>query len=206
MLTFMRLFLLLLLSYLPVHVSAEVKNRVLFLGDSLTEGFGISPSQSYQQLLQKKLQENGFSIKVINSGLSGSTSASAVSRLKWLLQPKPTHLVLALGANDGLRGQPIKALRENLKRAILLAKSQGLEVLLLGMRIPPNYGLQYSKDFFDSYQIIADLTEASLVPFLLKNIAGKANLNLADGIHPNAKGHIIMAENIYPYLKVQLQN
>ena len=115
-------------------------------------------------------------------------------------------MVLALGANDGLRGQPIKALRENLKRAILLAKSQGLEVLLLGMRIPPNYGLQYSKDFFDSYQIIADLTETSLVPFLLKNIAGKANLNLADGIHPNAKGHIIMAENIYPYLKVQLQN
>ncbi len=206
MLTFMRLFLLLLLSYLPVHVSAEVKNRVLFLGDSLTEGFGISPSQSYPQLLQKKLQENGFSIKVINSGVSGSTSASAVSRLKWLLQTKPTHLVLALGANDGLRGQPIKALRENLKRAILLAKSQGLEVLLLGMRIPPNYGLQYSKDFFDSYQIIADLTETSLVPFLLKNIAGKANLNLADGIHPNAKGHIIMAENIYPYLKVQLQN
>ena len=136
----------------------------------------------------------------------GSTSASAVSRLKWLLQTKPTHLVLALGANDGLRGQPIEALRENLKRAILLAKSQGLEVLLLGMRIPPNYGLQYSKDFFDSYQIIADLTETSLVPFLLKNIAGKANLNLADGIHPNAKGHIIMAENIYPYLKVQLQN
>lgn len=206
MITFMRLFLLLLLSYLPVHVSAEVKNRVLFLGDSLTEGFGINPSQSYPQLLQKKLQENGFSIKVINSGVSGSTSASAVSRLKWLLQTKPTHLVLALGANDGLRGQPIKALRENLKRAILLAKSQGLEVLLLGMRIPPNYGLQYSKDFFDSYQIIADLTETSLVPFLLKNIAGKANLNLADGIHPNAKGHIIMAENIYPYLKVKLQN
>lgn len=206
MLTFMRLFLLLLLSYLPVHVSAEVKNRVLFLGDSLTEGFGINPSQAYPQLLQKKLQENGFSIKVINSGVSGSTSASAVSRLKWLLQTKPTHLVLALGANDGLRGQPIEALRENLKRAILLAKSQGLEVLLLGMRIPPNYGLQYSKDFFDSYQIIADLTETSLVPFLLKNIAGKANLNLADGIHPNAKGHIIMAENIYPYLKVQLQN
>ncbi|MDB3869889.1 arylesterase [Candidatus Thioglobus sp.] len=206
MISFIRLFILLFLFHLPTNVSAEVKNRVLFLGDSLTEGFGINPGQSYPQLLQKKLQENGFSIKVINSGVSGSTSASAVSRLRWLLQTKPTHLVLALGANDGLRGQSIKALRENLKKAIVLAKSQDLKVLLLGMRIPPNYGLQYSKDFFESYQIVADLTGVSLLPFLLKNIAGKSNLNLADGIHPNAKGHSIMAENIYPFLKVQLLN
>ena len=206
MISFIRLFILLFLFHLPTYVSAEVKNRVLFLGDSLTEGFGINPGQSYPQLLQKKLQENGFSIKVINSGVSGSTSASSVSRLRWLLQTKPTHLVLALGANDGLRGQSIKALRENLKKAIVLAKSQDLKVLLLGMRIPPNYGLQYSKDFFESYQIVADLTGVSLLPFLLKNIAGKSNLNLADGIHPNAKGHSIMAENIYPFLKVQLLN
>jgi len=206
MILFIRFFVLLILFYLPAHVSAEVKNRVLFLGDSLTEGFGLNPSQSYPQLLQKKLQENGFSIKVINSGVSGSTSASAVSRLRWLLQTKPTHLVLALGANDGLRGQPVKALRENLKKAIVLAKSQELKVLLLGMRVPPNYGLKYSKDFFDSYQIVADLTDVTLLPFLLKNIAGKSSLNLADGIHPNAKGHSIMAENIYPFLKVQLLN
>ena len=97
-------------------------------------------------------------------------------------------------------------MRENLKKAIVLAKSQELEVLLLGMRVPPNYGLKYSKDFFDSYQIVADLTDVTLLPFLLKNIAGKSDLNLADGIHPNAKGHSIMAENIYPFLKVQLLN
>ncbi|MGK0290276.1 MAG: acyl-CoA thioesterase-1 [bacterium] len=190
------LFLLLTLCFItPTYAKQPIK--VLFLGDSLTEGYGVEKSQSYPSLVYQKLKERGYThVKVINAGISGSTTASAPHRIRWYLRGKPNILILALGGNDGLRGISPESMKKNLTKTIKLAQSQGIKVVLAGMQIPPNYGPDYTKKFKKVFPDLAKQYSTSLIPFLLEGVAGDPNLNLPDGIHPNQKGHQILAKTV----------
>ena len=180
------------------------QKKILFLGDSLTEGYGIDKSKAYPSLIQNWLDEQNLDYKVINASISGSTSASAVGRLKWQLKNKPDILVLALGANDGLRGIDPKTTYSNLSAAIELAHKESIQVLLIGMKLPYNYGLDYRKDFEASFKRLVNTYDVAFVPFLLKDVGGKPEMNIEDGIHPNEKGHEYMTKTVLSVLKLQL--
>jgi acyl-CoA thioesterase I len=187
-------------------LSEEESRRIVFIGDSLTEGYGIKREEAYPALVQRALdkEHKGKNWVVVNSGISGSTSASAVSRVKWHLQQKPALVVLALGANDGLRGLLIDSLDKNLTAAIELCQKNNVKVILIGIRVPPNYGEKYSQDFEAVFPRLAKKFKVPLIPFLLDKVAGQKDLNQPDGIHPTPKGHIIMAETVYQELKKHL--
>ncbi len=188
-------FVVVLAASTPALIFADTK--VLVLGDSLTAGYGLEKEQAFPYLVNERLQSLGYlDIEVINAGFSGSTTASAVSRMRWYLKTKPDILILELGANDGLRGHPIKSIRKNLEDVIELSKSKGIKVLLAGMKIPRNYGKEYTQQFEGLYYSLAKDYEIPLIPFLLEGVAANPDLNLADGIHPNAKGHEIIAETV----------
>lgn len=174
---------------------------VIFLGDSLTAGLGLAENQAYPALLDRKLDEGGNPIRVLNAGVSGDTTAGGLSRLDWLLSQKPDVLVVGLGANDGLRALPVEESEKNLREIVRRAKAAGARVLLLGMQIPPNYGPEYTTAFAGMYPRIAEELDVPLVPFLLDKVGGIRELNLDDGIHPNARGQEILAENVLPYLE-----
>jgi acyl-CoA thioesterase-1 len=177
---------------------------VLCLGDSLTEGFEISPDTAFPALLDKRLKEKfGPKAEAINAGISGATSASGPSRLKFQLKsPKQlTHVILALGANDGLRGLPVAAMKKNLEDTIKIAKENQIKVLLAGMKIPPNYGPAYAKSFEETFKKISREQKVAVIPFLLEGVAAHPNLTLPDGLHPNPKGHRIMVETIWKNLE-----
>ncbi len=191
----------------------ESGTRILFLGDSITAGLGVEPENAYPALINDMLRDmpremrrekGGLNFQITNGSISGSTTAGAVSRLKWFLRAKPGILVLALGANDGLRGLSTNEMARNLDKTILLAKAQGIRVILAGMEIPPNYGPDYSKAFRDVFARLSDKHHLSFIPFLLKNVAGNPLLNQADGIHPNRAGHKIIAATVLPYILEQL--
>lgn len=191
------LILLILIQVSPVFALT----KVVFLGDSLTEGYGVNQSSAYPTLIENKLKKDGYNdIKIFNASISGSTSASALSRLKWQLKDKPNILILALGSNDGLRGLSIEQLRKNIVSTIELAKSSGVEVILTGLKIPPNYGKKYADDFEKIFPALANEYDVPFVPFLLEGVGGERSMNQADGIHPNEKGHQRMADNVYPVL------
>jgi acyl-CoA thioesterase-1 len=176
---------------------AGAEPLVLCLGDSLTEGYGIAPENSYPRLLERRLREQGHpDARVINAGISGSTTASAVSRLRWQLKARPDVVILALGGNDGLRGLDLSQTRKNLADAIALAKSRGVKVVLAGMKIPPNYGADYTRRFEALFPALARAHDVALIPFLLEGVAARPELNLPDGIHPNAAGYRIVVENV----------
>lgn len=177
---------------------------ILFLGDSLSEGQGVDEAQSFPRIVERKLKEKKFSITVINGGLSGATSASGISRLKWHLKSSIDILVLELGANDGLRGLKLNETEKNLKAIIHLAKEKNIKILLLGLLMPPNYGIKYTTDFQKMYKNISQAERIPLLPFLLKNVVGIAELNLADGIHPNAKGHELVAADVTRFIEKHL--
>ncbi len=178
--------------------------KVLILGDSLTEGYGVALKKAYPSLLEKILTQKGHSVKIINAGSSGSTTASAYSRMLWHLKGKPDILLLALGANDGLRGVNLKSTQANLEKTILLAQKNGLKVILAGMKIPINYGPQYRGNFEALFKNLAKKHNITLIPFLLKGVGGHRKLNLPDGIHPNIKGHKKIAETVLPYIEGEL--
>jgi acyl-CoA thioesterase-1 len=189
---------------LPSLLRAET--TVLMLGDSLTEGTGLRKNQAYPYLVEQKLRAQGFSsIKVINAGVSGSTSASALSRLKWHLRSTPEILLLALGANDGLRGLSTVQMKRNLAKTIELALSKGVRVVLAGMKMPPNYGAEYTREFEKVFYQLAKEYDVVFIPFLLEGVAGDPKLNFPDGLHPNERGHQIIAELVYKTL-VKLEN
>ena len=174
---------------------------VVCLGDSLTEGYGVAPEESYPSLLERRLHESGHpGARVINAGQSGSTSASAASRLRWQLRAAPDVLILALGANDGLRGLDLAATRRNLDEAIRVAQQAGVRVVLAGMQLPPNYGPDYTRDFRSLFPELARTHGIALIPFLLEGVAAHADLNLADGIHPNARGYELVTDNVLAVL------
>lgn len=174
---------------------------VVCLGDSLTEGYGVAPERSYPSLLQERLRDAGHSgARVVNAGISGSTSASAVSRLRWQLKARPDFVILALGANDGLRGLDLAETEKNLAGAITLAQAEGVQVVLAGMQIPPNYGRDYTDRFAALFPLLARRFEIPLIPFLLEGVAAQPGLNLADGIHPNAQGYERVVLNVLEVL------
>lgn len=175
--------------------------KVLFLGDSITAGLGVEQDQAYPFLVDQLLKEKGIpNIAVINAGISGSTTASAPSRLKWHLKAHPQILFLALGANDGLRGLSTDQMRLNLDRTIALALEHHITVILAGMEIPPNYGPGYTAAFRQVFKELAEKHPVKFVPFLLEGVGGVAGLNQADGIHPNARGHEVIAQTVLPFI------
>lgn len=181
--------------------AAGAEPLVLCLGDSLTEGYGIAPEKSYPQLLERRLKREGHpEARVVNAGISGSTTASAVARLRWQLKARPDVVILALGGNDGLRGLDLSETEKNLSDAIALAKSQDVKVVLAGMQIPPNYGADYTRRFKALFPALAEAHGVALIPFLLEGVAARPELNLPDGIHPNASGYEIVVENVLPTL------
>ncbi|MFN8847275.1 MAG: arylesterase [Bdellovibrionales bacterium] len=189
----------LLISFMAV---AQDEQNLVIIGDSLTEGYGVEASQSYPALLQKKLQDKGLKWKVTNHGISGSTSASAPSRVRWVLKKPPQVVVLALGANDGLRGLKPEATEKNLDQAIVLLKEKKVRVFLSAMRVPPNYkGGDYIQKFESTFEKLAKKHAIQLIPFILIDVAGRPELNLPDGIHPNAKGHEKVAETLFRHLE-----
>lgn len=197
-----RVFLLCLSAASPAY-----SINILCLGDSLTEGYGVARSEAWPALAEDFLREKKINVTLINAGISGSTTASAQSRLRWHLKSKETidWMILALGANDGLRGQPVAGIKKNLEGAIQAARAAGIKkIILAGMRIPPNYGKDYSEKFATVYPAIAKTFKISLIPFLLEGVAAKPELNLPDGIHPNAKGHKIIAQNVAKFIESQL--
>lgn len=172
---------------------------ILFIGDSLTEGFGIDKDKAYPKLIQEILKSNHQKeVDILNAGVSGSTTASAVSRLRWFIKKNPDLVVLALGANDGLRGINPKETYKNLKEALNFIKNKKKKVLFCGVRVPPNYGKDFEKAFLKTFTILASEFQVPFFPHILKDVAGEGKLNQEDGIHPNEKGHEVMAKNLVP--------
>jgi acyl-CoA thioesterase-1 len=178
---------------------------VVALGDSLTAGFGLAEDQAYPALLQARLRRAGFDYQVVNAGVSGDTSAGGLRRLDWVLRSRPEVVIVALGANDGLRGLPISALRDNLTAIVTRLRAAGVRVLLVGMRLPPNYGAAYAGDFAEAFRAVARRTSVAFMPFLLEGVAGDPGLNQADGIHPNVAGQRAVAERVWPALEPLLR-
>ncbi|MGH9411784.1 MAG: arylesterase [Vicinamibacterales bacterium] len=176
--------------------------KIVVLGDSLTAGYGLEPSQAYPSLLQQKLDADGYRWGVVNAGVSGDTSAAGLARLDWALGESDVRiLILELGANDGLRGLSTVELEKNLGAIIAHAQQQHIAVLLVGMEAPPNYGREYAAAFHNVYPDLAKRYRVTLLPFLLDRVAGISALNQADGIHPTAEGARIVADNVWEQLK-----
>lgn len=178
----------------------EDRVLVVFLGDSLTAGYGLEEEQAHPALIEERLLAEGWPVRVVNAGVSGDTTAGGLSRLDWLLRQRPDILVVSLGANDGLRGLPLSSSEENLRRIVEGAIDAGVRVLLTGMLMPPNYGA-YADDFAAIYPRLAEELETPLVPFLLDGVADRPDLVLADGLHPNAEGQMVLAETVLPHLR-----
>ena len=177
---------------------------ILFLGDSLTEGYRLPKENAYPALVEKELKASKKGVKVINGGSSGATSASGLKRLDWYLKAKPDILVLALGANDGLRGLKVSDTEKNLASTIEKAQGRGIKVIMAGMKMPTNYGEPYRTDFEEMFPKLAKKYKLKIIPFILEGVGGKPELNLPDGIHPNSKGHEIMAETVLKVLEPEL--
>lgn len=171
---------------------------ILFFGDSLTAGYGLSPEEAFPALSEKELIKNGKNVKVVNAGLSGETSAGGLSRIDWVLRQPIDVFVLELGANDGLRGLPVDQTKKNLQAIIdkVKAKNPNVKIVVAGMMVPPNMGNAYTTQFTAVFPEITKKNKATLMPFLLEGVAGNEKLNQADGIHPNIEGHKIVATNV----------
>lgn len=198
-----------LLVYLTAAASANTASAaeplVIFLGDSLTAGYGLETDQAFPALVGARLAAKGLPVRVVNAGVSGDTTTGALERLDWLLQQKPALLVVGLGANDAFRGQPVDRIEGNLRRIVRRAKASGTPVLLLGMRVPTNYGPEYTEAFAAIFPRVAKDEKADLMPFLLDGVGGHPDLNLDDGIHPNALGQKMVATNLIPYVERALR-
>ncbi|HKP10920.1 MAG TPA: arylesterase [Blastocatellia bacterium] len=180
--------------------------KIVAFGDSLTAGYGLSPEESYPALLQKKLAADGFEYEVVNAGISGDTTAGGVRRIDWSLEGGDVKVViLELGANDILRGQPVSEMKKNLSAIIERAKARGAQVLLAGMEAPTNSGIDYRRWTHGAFSELAKEHSVPMIPFLLDRVAGIQSLNQPDGIHPNAQGAHIVADTVYQYLKPMLE-
>lgn len=175
--------------------------RVVFLGDSLAAGLSLGEEQAFPALVGKELEQRGLDVEVVNAGVSGDTSAGGLRRLDWLLRQKPDLMVVELGANDGLRGLPVEETEANLRAIVERARDAGSEILLLGMQIPSNYGPDYTQAFAAVFPRLARELGVELMPFVLDGVALDPELNLPDGIHPNAEGHRRIAASLLPYVE-----
>lgn len=200
----MKSFVLVFLSTLFISSYAFGTTQILVLGDSLSEGQGLDEGESFPRVVEKNLKNRKHDVAIVNGGVSGSTSASGVTRLKWHMKKKVDILVLELGANDGLRGLKLSETEKNLNEIIKIAREKKVKVLLLGLFMPPNYGKKYTQEFEAMYRNISLKQNVPLLPFLLNDVAGKSEFNLADGIHPNAKGHEIVAKIVTDFVEKHL--
>jgi acyl-CoA thioesterase-1 len=193
----------LIISFLLLFQAGNSTKTILFYGDSLTAGLGLTTEEAFPALVEKKFKQQGKPCKVINAGLSGETSAGGLSRLEWVLRQPVDVFVLELGANDGLRGLPIEQTQKNLQAIIdkLKAKYPKVKIVIAGMMVPPNMGPDYTSKFRKIFPELAKKNNATLIPFLLQDVAGNEKLNQADGIHPNVEGHKIVAENVYKVIQ-----
>ncbi|AHF68176.1 MULTISPECIES: arylesterase [Pseudomonas] len=179
-----------------------VAGTVLIVGDSISAAFGMDTRVGWVSLLEQRMRNEGYTDKVVNASISGDTSAGGLARLPTLLaEHKPELVILELGGNDGLRGQLPAQLQQNLTSMAQQSKSAGAKVLLLGMRIPPNYGPRYTTAFAEVYPKVAQETGIPLVPFMLEGVGGVAALMQDDGLHPNAKAQPMLLDNVWPSLK-----
>jgi acyl-CoA thioesterase-1 len=190
----------------PSQTPAETVPKIVAFGDSLTAGYGLSQQESYPALLQKMLDADGFKYEVVNAGVSGDTSAGGVRRIDWSLDAGGVRFViLELGANDFLRGQPVSETKKNLSEIIKRAKSRDAQVLLAGMLTTTNTGRNYEVEISDAFKSLASENDVVLIPFFLEGVAGIDRLNQQDRIHPNAEGTRIVAATVYRYLKPLLE-
>jgi acyl-CoA thioesterase-1 len=185
----------------PPPKTNHERPQIVVLGDSLTAGLGLLDTESYPHVLQEKIDRDGFKYQVVNAGVSGDTSAGGLRRLDWALEGDVRVLILALGANDGLRGLPVAEMKTNLARIIEAARAKNIVVILAGMEAPPNYGAEYAAAFRQAYRDLARQYHLQFVPFLLDKVAGQAALNQGDGIHPNPQGAAIVADTVWNVLK-----
>jgi acyl-CoA thioesterase I len=186
---------------IAVQGTATQASPILVFGDSLSAGYGLRTDEGWVPLLQKRLQAQGYVTPVINASVSGETSGGGLQRLPRALQlHNPSLVILELGANDGLRGLPIQDTRANLEKMVAIVRAAGSQVLLIGMRMPPNYGPRYTADFHQIYMDIAQRDHVPLVPFLLESVALDPALMQADGMHPNARGAPLVLDTVWPQL------
>jgi acyl-CoA thioesterase I len=179
----------------------EDRPRIVAFGDSLTAGLGVAQEEAYPAQLQRRLDASGYRYRVINAGVSGDTTAGGVRRVDWVLNSKPAVVVLELGANDGLRGIDPEKTRSNLETIIQRLQAAGVTVVLAGMKLPPNYGKDYSARFAALYPELAKKYRVSLMPFFLEGVAAREALNQADGIHPTEAGYRVIVENLFKTLQ-----
>ncbi len=199
---FVSCLLLAILLALPAKVAMAAEKRILVYGDSLSAGFGIAVRDSWPALLGQRLKDQGSAFVVANASISGETTAGGRSRLAAALQQfKPGVVILALGANDGLRGLPVAAMKDNLRAMARQAKQSGARVLLVGMRLPPNYGPQYTQEFDAAYREVARVEKTALLPFLLEPIALERDAFQADGLHPVAAAQPKLLDHVWGALK-----
>jgi acyl-CoA thioesterase-1 len=184
---------------------AGVAPVVVVLGDSLTAGPGLRPDEAYPALLQQKAVAAGYPHRIVNAGVSGDTTSDALGRLDRALEPEARVLIIALGANDGLRHVPIEQIHSNLARIIEAGQERGLRILLCGMETPPSHGWQYTLDFHRVFPELAERYDLPLMPFLLGGVVGKPELNLGDLAHPNPAGMRVIADAMWPYLEPLLR-
>lgn len=185
-----------------ISTKSEDLPAIVAFGDSLTAGYGLSHEDSYTALLQRKLDENNYRYRVVNAGVSGDTSAGGARRIDWALQAGNVKvLILELGGNDGLRGLPVTDLRKNLSQIIERAQAKNVKVILAGMEAPPNMGADYTREFRQTFRDLAKQYRTPFIPFVLEGVGGRAEYNQPDGIHPNAAGEKIMAENVWKTLE-----
>jgi len=173
---------------------------VVAFGDSLTAGLGVAAEEAWPALIEARLRREGYQYRVVNAGVSGDTTAGGLRRVDWVLRNRPQVAVVALGANDGLRGLDTDAMERNLLAIVERLRASGARVLVAGMRVPTNYGDAYTQAFRDVFPDVAKRTGSALMPFLLDGVAADPRLNLPDGIHPNAAGHRVIAEHVWPHL------
>ncbi len=186
----------------PAHA---VERVIVAFGDSLTAGLGVTPEDSYPSRLQARLRSEGYAYRVVNAGASGDTTAGGLRRVDWALKNRPDIVIVALGANDAMRGQDLASVRANLDAIVARFQKAGARVLVAGMEVPPNYGARYAADFRRLYGEVARKRSAAFMPFLLDGVAGDPRLNLPDGIHPTAEGYRIVVEHLWPHVEPMLK-
>ena len=183
-------------------VTSDSKKKILFFGDSLTAGYGLEMGEAYPSIIQQKIDSLGLDYQVVNAGLSGETTASGKNRLEWVLEENISIVIIELGANDGLRGVPLKETESNLKSMVDMVQERlpDAEIVLAGMKIPPNMGPEYTSTFERIFPELAKEENIHLIPFLLENVAGIPSLNQSDGIHPTEQGQKLVAQNVWDVL------
>ena len=185
-----------LLSAQAASFASDARPRIVAFGDSLTAGLGVPADESYPAQLQRRLDARGYAYRVINAGVSGDTTAGGLRRVSWILNNKPTLVILELGANDGLRGLSVEQTTQNLREIIQRLRTAGVTIVLAGMKLPPNYGHDYSTGFEAIYPSLAKEYHLPLIPFFLEGVGGSPLLNQADGIHPTGKGYELVVEQV----------